>query len=143
MEKRFEFAPGDENRLAMGCVIRWKPYGWIVTRTLEGSPAAAVGVTSGDSIKSVNGVDLLQEEEINILLRRLFAGEPTSKINLQRGSEILEVQLEPVPLAQLIEIDWAARGEMSYCFTCRMCFSTTDGWYECGSGGCSDRCSIA
>lgn len=140
----------DTQRQGIGVVLHWKPTGWAVHRTLEGSPAAKAGIQKGDHIHSINGHELGATDDI----KEVFLVATKSSVNLDNGLWTHKIQrngnkqihlIKPAILRALIEEEERVSEESSteYCFSCYECYQETDGWYECGPGGCSGRCYLA
>ena len=73
-----------------------------VEQVTPGSPAANAGVRPGDIIRSVAGSRIDGGRGLTLLLAKYSAGE-TVKIGIQRGRELVEVEMELVRRDQLFK----------------------------------------
>lgn len=64
-----------------------KPGGVIVSRVLDGSPAAAAGLKSGDVILSLNGTEVVDSQSLNFRVATLSPGSDVTLTVVREGKE--------------------------------------------------------
>lgn len=137
------------DRKAFGFVLRGKPEGWVVYRTLKQSPAERAGVLEGDQILSVDtySLDANGATDLLELFTLLNHDEGSGPYDLQirrraTGSSV-SLAVQTKPLRDLLAADFDLGGSsLGGCSTCLTCQPTSIGWYDCGSHPCIDRCTI-
>ncbi|MBX9569379.1 MAG: PDZ domain-containing protein [Candidatus Obscuribacterales bacterium] len=131
----------DSHRLGIGVILHWKPTGWVVDRTLLGSPAEKAGIKPGDVIVSLNEFGLGAREDIR---ESWMHKESPFRISLMRGgSEQAAQSIEAKTLRELFDEEEKLGGSLVGCYTCYDCYDTSNGYRQCGEGGCSGECASA
>jgi hypothetical protein len=139
MEKWWHKDP-DCHRLGIGVILHWKPMGWVVDRTLAGSPAENAGIRQGDIIITMNEFELAGRSDIRESW--LHKDSPFS-INLMRGSGEIVQSIEAKTLRELFDEEERLGGTLVGCYTCYDCYDTSNGYRQCGESGCSGECASA
>lgn len=84
----------------------------VVQSVLEGSPAAAAGILTGDIVQSVNGAAVRNVADWVLFLDRLLPVSEPLNLAIQRGADHVAVQLQPMemPSLQAVEVKSAEPG---------------------------------
>jgi regulator of sigma E protease len=77
-----KFDPTQERQI-IGVLLCWN----IVSQVEEGSPAYEAGIRAGDTVISVNGQGVYNEESISAALRSVVEGEEINMVLLRDGNE--------------------------------------------------------
>ena len=122
-----EYEQSSVGGASFGYGIRWSfvatspPRKLVVAMVTPGSPAAVAGVTRGDSVVSIDGVDLAFGNDVNTLNRGLnptasgeshrFVFQPVSGGSRDTTLVATSVTIQPVPISGVID---TASGKVGY-----------------------------
>ncbi|PKN09011.1 MAG: peptidase [Deltaproteobacteria bacterium HGW-Deltaproteobacteria-8] len=68
--------------------------GMVVTEVLPGTPAAAAGIRTGDAVLTIDGNDVEEKAQCQLLMHAASKGGPI-KMMLRRGRALIQVQVLP------------------------------------------------
>ncbi len=125
----------DTERQGFGVVLHAKSGGWVVDRTLHGSPADLANVRRGDLVQAISGQPIgesLARTKLTAVIE-LLDSDTDHDVAFRRGGDLVVVKMRPRVLRQLIEDEMTqGNADATYCYSCPNCYFRTAGAAQCG-----------